>query len=352
MGHAEAFEELLVVYYVALGLIGIPANLFAAFVVLRRPCSLSKTTTIYLVALAMSDTVCLAWAAGFNLSKRLWGGSESPWIYKPWCGLALVLEYGAMLCSAWIIVAFTLERYVVLFCERARRVLARPKVALATVGAVVLLSYLVACGAYLLNEYMRCAAPLSEDFEAALGGDRCYVPNSTYFSTSAWVHTTICGGVPFFLILLFSSLIAHQLRGTMRVKIERDSAAFRLTQARARRSVGLLLTISLTAVCLGLPRFVAECIPYSVGGLDSLGYSAHPSVAAEVTVMLQWLNSGLDFCLYCLACSAFRHQCAAMLHHSGCPTLPAKVTTLKPDTHEPEAAGETPNNTLPARDLR
>ncbi|XP_030075863.1 probable G-protein coupled receptor 139 [Microcaecilia unicolor] len=328
MGELSAFEDLMKVYYTALGLIGIPANLFAAYVVLKKPCALSKTTTIYLVALAISDTTCLLWACFFNLT-RLFQPSGNLWLYKPWCDLAMVLEHGTILCSTWIIVAFTIERYVVLFCKHNKQILAQPKVAVAAIIGVLLLSYLAPVVVFLLDTNMHWIESLHREPSGDafnLWRERCFFSNSTYLSTVAWIHPFIYGGLPFFLIILFSSLIAHQLQWKMRVQADQVSHTFRVTRAKARKSVGLLLTVSFTTVCLGLPRFVVECIPYNTAEPDNV---PTPSVVADVTVMLEWLNSGLDFCLYCLACSAFRKECASLLRCRGFPLQPARVTIVK-----------------------
>uniref|UniRef100_H3BBB8 G-protein coupled receptors family 1 profile domain-containing protein n=1 Tax=Latimeria chalumnae TaxID=7897 RepID=H3BBB8_LATCH len=274
-------------------------NLFAAYVVLARQCYLSKTTTIYLVALAISDTLCLIWAGTFNLSN-LFLGPDTIWTYIPWCCLSPILDYGTVLTSVWIIVCFTLERYVVLSHERVKRMFAKPKVAIWTITGIVLTSYLV-------------SVTVSFSRQKASNGTEnwwftCSPRNSTNFTSFVWLHGFFSGGIPYALIILFSALTAHQMKIKTRICTKTDSNALKMSKIRMMRSVRLLLTVSFTAVALGLPKFIIQCTPYMAMGFHTLDYSLPINVAADLSLMLQWMNSALNFCLYCSGCTAFRKE--------------------------------------------
>uniref|UniRef100_W5MCL5 Probable G-protein coupled receptor 139 n=1 Tax=Lepisosteus oculatus TaxID=7918 RepID=W5MCL5_LEPOC len=303
----DSFVEMQKAYYIVLCTTGIPANLFAAFVILTRPCHLSKTTTIYLVALACSDTLSLVWAGTFNLSQ-LFLDADDFWGSSSGCCLAIVLEYGTVLSSVWIIVAFTVERYLVLFQERASRCFAQPRVARGAVAGLISLSYLASVMACLLSEHRRSSFPPGE---ANVTERLCSLFSNTSFVSLLWIHTFVCGLVPYLLLIAFNALIVYQLHLRSRIHPppgESAAAALCRTQLRLQRTARLLLTISLTAVALGLPRFLV----YSAG-LAGPGTAPPLAMLAEICTMLEALNSAINFCLFCLASTAFRQECTALV---------------------------------------
>ncbi|CAN0355119.1 unnamed protein product, partial [Lampetra fluviatilis] len=109
LGHPFAVVQR--IYYPCVCAIGIPANLLTTLTLARRSCGLSKVTRTYLVALSVADSLTLVWLGVVDLTL-LWLQPEPFWGAYPWCGLVTVLEYGAMFSSIWIIVAFTIERFL------------------------------------------------------------------------------------------------------------------------------------------------------------------------------------------------------------------------------------------------
>ncbi|XP_048469237.1 probable G-protein coupled receptor 139 isoform X1 [Rhincodon typus] len=313
---SQPFIELQKVYYVALCALGIPGNLFAVYIICHRACSFSKTTTIYLTALAISDTICLIWAAILNLAK-LWLGPNASWVYTPWWCLSIILEYGAILCSVWIIMAFTIERYIVISNKGLKHHTTKPKNAICAVVAAVGLSYTSAFIAFLLNKFSRRSVMVSRSVLMNYTGE-CAMFNNTYFPTAIWLHTIISGGVPYLLILVFSVLIACRLHTKTKIHPEFENTAFRITRIKIKKSLQILLVVSFTAVALGLPRFVSECLPHSLGGVNYFDYSTITNVVPDILFMLQWFNSAINFWLFSSASSAFRQECVAILTRHIC----------------------------------
>ncbi|XP_028675462.1 probable G-protein coupled receptor 139 isoform X1 [Erpetoichthys calabaricus] len=316
-------DEVKKTYYIVLCLTGIPANIFAAFVILTRPCQLSKTTTIYLVALACSDTFCLVWAGCYNLSQ-LFSDTETFWDTEPVICLSIVIEYGTVLSSVWIIVAFTVERYVFLFKKTFKRSLSHPQVAIGMVVGLVIFSYAVSTSSCLIHHFTSNYS--SSKIQSSTSTDKC----SVYSSPLLWVHFFMTGGAPYFLIIVFNVLIVYNLR--MHTKVQPPggggSAAMNRTRNHVMRSARLLLTISLTTVALGLPRFIA------------CSFEETAAVIIDLCIMLQWLNSAINFCLFCLACTAFRKECLLLFR--------ACAARLKP-SHASPAVGYTNSGNKPCQ---
>ncbi|XP_072884007.1 probable G-protein coupled receptor 139 [Hemitrygon akajei] len=331
----QPFIELQKVYYVALCVLGIPGNLFAIYIICCRACGLSRTTTIYLVALAVSDTLCLICAGILNLTK-LWLGPDSSWVYTTWWCASIVLEYGTVLLSVWIIVAFTIERYVVLFNKRLKFHIAKPKNTLWIVLGVVLLSYTLTTLAFLMNKFAKHSVAATAWVSRNYTRDwqkECALFNNTFCPTSVWLHTIISGGIPYLLILVFSILIACRLHYKTKIHSEFENATFKVTRIKTRRSAQILLAVSFAAVALGLPRFITECLPTDLGGVNYFDYSVVTNVVPDTLFMLQWFNSAINFWLFSSVSSAFRKEFMTILAFSSCREKPpVSVSTVPVNT--------------------
>ncbi|XP_043573049.1 probable G-protein coupled receptor 139 [Chiloscyllium plagiosum] len=325
---SQPFIELQKVYYVALCALGIPGNLFAVYIICHRQCSFSKTTTIYLTALAVSDTICLIWAAILNLAK-LWLGPNASWVYTPWWCMSIILEYGTILCSVWIIMAFTIERYIVISNKGLRYHITKPKNAIWAVITVVTLSYISAFLAFLLNKFARRPAMVNRSVLMNYTGE-CAMFSNTYFPTAIWLNTIISGGVPYLLILVFSVLIAYRLHTKTRIHPEFENTAFKITRIKIKKSLQILLVVSFTAVALGLPRFISECLPRSLGGVNYFDYNTIANMIPDILFMLQWFNSAINFWLFSSASSAFRQECVAIVTRQICRKQASRTVAAVP----------------------
>ncbi|XP_069752412.1 probable G-protein coupled receptor 139 [Narcine bancroftii] len=307
-------------------------NLFAIYIICCRSCSLSKTTTIYLVALAVSDTLCLIWAGVLNLTK-LWLGPNSKWVYTTWWCASIVLEYGTILLSVWIIMAFTIERYVVLFNKRLKFHVAKPKNTWWIILSVAITCYILTTIGFLINKFAKhsvaTAIWVSRNFTSDCH-KQCGLYQHHFFPTSVWLYTILSGGIPYLLILLFSILIVYRLHHETRVHSEFESAAFIFTRVKSRRSAQIMLTVSFAAIALGLPRFIAECLPSSLNGVNYFDYSMVTSLVPDILFMLQWLNSAINFWLFSSASSAFRRECVAVLIPRSCQKKPPGAVATVP----------------------
>ncbi|XP_078279588.1 putative G-protein coupled receptor 139 [Rhinoraja longicauda] len=331
----QPFLEVQRVYYIALCSLGIPGNLFAIYIICCRACGLSKTTTSYLVALAVSDTLCLVWAGILNLTK-LWLAAGSSWVYTRWWCASIVLEHGTILLSVWIITAFTIERYLVLFNKRLQVHVAKPRNTLVVLLLTAIISYGLTALAFLMNKFARHTVAATAWVSGNYSSERhreCGLASRSRSAVAIWLHTVVSGGIPYLLIMVFSSLIAYRLHKETQIHAESDNAAFRTTRIRTRRSAQILLVVSFAAVGLGLPRFISECLPTSSHGLNYFDYSVVTSVLPDVLFMLQWFNSAINFWLFCSASSAFRQQCWAILALTNCGSnRPGSVATLPINT--------------------
>ncbi|XP_078256392.1 putative G-protein coupled receptor 139 [Rhinoraja longicauda] len=328
-----AFVIIQKIYYPSLCAVGIPANLLTIYTMYSRRCGMSTIARLYLMALGAADSLCLFWGALLDLSL-VWLDPSPFWNRAPWCGLLTVLEYGSVFTSTWTVVVFTMERYLALRSTRPRRPCSQTKVTVRVILGLVLVCHLAAVPTYWIY--------ISKLQNATLPGRAQPVPvhacvyAHTFFSTAlVWFHTLVSGGLPYVLLILFNALIGRQLCAASRMFTEEQLRAFHgvTTRGLARKSILVLLTVSLAFVLLTLPRFATYCIlrtAYNLPEHDRDDYGQPINVLADLAIMLQWLNSAVNFLLYCVVSRPFRREFLRVLTCRTRPTgAPASNTALK-----------------------
>uniref|UniRef100_A0A8C4X6W3 G-protein coupled receptors family 1 profile domain-containing protein n=1 Tax=Erpetoichthys calabaricus TaxID=27687 RepID=A0A8C4X6W3_ERPCA len=270
-------------------------NLFTFYMLRFRKCGMSETANIYLSALAIMDCCCLLWVTLLDLSWTFLQGHPF-WHMYPWCGLHTFLEFGAITSSIWIVVTFTLERYLVLRDPTARKHFSHARFSRRVLLLVILVSHVVSIPAYWINVVIMC------------------IYNETTFSTVVvWINTFLSGGIPFTLIIVFNSLIARQLTKASKLFTKEQQRTMKgiINRGLVRRTILLLFTVSFTFVFLCLPHFITYCIlrtTYNYQDFNRDDYSQPINVAGDLAVMLQNLNYTANFLLYCVVSKQFRRE--------------------------------------------
>ncbi|XP_078068479.1 putative G-protein coupled receptor 139 [Mustelus asterias] len=307
--YGNTFVIIQKIYYPSLCAIGIPANLLTVYTIRYRKCGMSKVARLYLLSLAIADSMCLFWGGLIDLSLG-WLDPNPFWNSSPWCGLITVLEYGSVFSSIWIVIVFTFERYLVLRSTQVRQHCSQTKVTIRIILSVILVSHLIALPAYWINS--------SEFRNSTVDNETLLVPicdyNDSFYSTAVvWFHTFVSGGIPYILLIFFNCLIAQQLYAASRLFTQEQLKSINgvTTRKLMKKSILILFTISFAFVLLSLPRFVTYCIlrtAYNTPEHDRNDYHQLINLFADIGIMLQWLNSAINFLLYCAVSEQFRTE--------------------------------------------
>ncbi|XP_030626204.1 probable G-protein coupled receptor 139 [Chanos chanos] len=309
MDGANIFVSIQKVYYPLLCAMGIPANLFTFYMLCFRKFGMSEAAVIYLSFLAIVDTLYVVWVILLDLSLTFLT-LQPFWHSHPWCGIMGFLQYGSLYSSSWIVVVFTIERYLVLSITSAKQRFTRARVTLLICTTVVLLSHLVSVPMSQIN----IVTPINFTVDGQnLTLPRCRYREAVYSTALVWVTTFLSGGIPIILVIIFNGLIAYHLSISNRLFTKEERRAIRgfNTQGVIRRTILLLCTVSMVFVVLSLPRFVTYCIlrtKYNHRDFDRNDYSIPINVIADVANMLQNLNSTTNFLLYCMVSRRFRQE--------------------------------------------
>ncbi|XP_018599059.1 probable G-protein coupled receptor 139 [Scleropages formosus] len=315
MDGTNVFTTIQKVYYPLLCTLGIPANLFTFYVICFRKCGMSEAAIVYLSFLAIMDTFYLVWVILLDLTLTFL--QEQPfWHSHPWCALLGFLQYGSLYSSSWIVVVFTIERYMALSVTAAKQHFSQVQPTVLTCVAIVLISHLVSVPMCWINEVTMDNVTFAGRENATVS--RCHYRDATYSTVVVWVSAFLSGGIPIVLVVIFNSLIASHLTraGQLFTKEERHIMRGMTSRSTMRKTVLLLGTVSVTFVVLSLPRFVTYCIlrtAYNHKDFDRNDYKLPINVASDLANMLQNLNSTTNFLLYCVVSRRFRQEAVQMM---------------------------------------
>lgn len=270
---------------------------------------MSDTAIIYLSCLAIVDTFYIVWVILIDLTLTFWL-PQPFWHSEPWCGLLGFLQYGSLYSSSWIVVVFTIERYLVLRSTKAKQHFSQAGVTKLTCVAIVLVSHVVSIPLGWIN--------IVTSVNLTMDGNnvtlpRCHYRNETYSTAIVWITTFFSGGVPISLVILFNYLMGFHLcrARNLFTKEERRAMHGKCVRGMLKRTVLLLGTVSVAFVVLSLPRFVTYCIlrtKYNYEKFNRNDYSLPINVAGDLANMLQNLNSTTNFLLYCMVSGRFRKE--------------------------------------------
>ncbi|VVC93781.1 unnamed protein product [Leptidea sinapis] len=249
----------LYLYYTpALILLGSVGNLLSVYVFYNSKLRLQSTSQ-YLSALAISDTIFLLqlippWLSAMQITALF---------YKVgFCQIFVYLSYVTCCSSAWLVVAFTVERFVAVLYPLRRN-------AWCTVRRARHVIIGLSLAALVMNlPVLRFTVPFQNDCNL----DRSYLEQAASFNV---VDTIVSFTVPLSLIVLLNVWIItgvcrlestrHQLMKVQRLALGDRSRASRLVGCprSQQRVTRMLLIVSSVFVFLNLPAYALRILAYT-----------------------------------------------------------------------------------------
>ncbi|XP_034839526.1 allatostatin-A receptor [Maniola hyperantus] len=282
----EVVSTLYVYYTPLLVLLGCVGNLLSVFVFRSSKLRLQSTSQ-YLTALALSDTVFLLQLLVPWLSATRVSGLFH---YVGFCQFFVYLSYVTSCASAWLVVAFTLERFVaVLYPLRCN--------SMCTVKRARLVVLFLTFTSLALNvPVLRFAAPRDGDCDI----DREYLVQAERFNLA---DTVVSFTLPLALIIVLNACIMSGVCSVERARAATSGlAACPRSQQRVTR---MLLFVSSVFVVLNLPAYTIRVLAYAYGrNADEIG--GRWTALQQISVMFFHTNFGINFYLYCLSGQNFR----------------------------------------------
>ncbi|XP_067880375.1 probable G-protein coupled receptor 139 [Heterodontus francisci] len=284
-------------------------NLLAIVILSRGKCGLSTCTSRYLVAMATADllsivTQVILFRICYNYLLSI----------PPVCSVDIVLLRAATDFSVWFTVTFTLDRVVVICCQKLKTKYCTKR----TAAVVVASTCIVLC---LKNVPFYFAYEAVEIIDNAVWF--CY-PIPTYYTQPGWVgfdwfDTVLTPFLPFTYIVLLNILtvrhilVASRVRKGLRGQSKGENRSDPEMQSR-KKSVILLFTISGSFILLWLV-YVIEFLYYNMTGTNPRDYNNSEYIFKHVGWMLRNLSCCTNTFIYGATQSKFREQVTSMLKY-------------------------------------
>ena len=311
---------------------GTVGNLMS-FVVLRCRAMVKVSSYHYLASLALADTVVL-----FIGLLRLWLGEltgtdfhdSSDWV----CKLTVSFGYTASDLSVWLIIAVTVERYIVVCFPFKASSMINTSRAKKVIGFLVLLMFSINLHFLWTVEIVQRPVDGKNVSNCEAAPHHEHLVNEIW----PWVDAFIYSFMPFIVIIVLNILIirevikarAHRQRmqNTPEHHYHQQMPRRRFNAhgvqnrnggvASCRRASGpgegskltvMLLTVSFTFLLTTLPMNISLIV---TAFWNQQKHDVHPTaqfkLAKTVAELLMYVNHSVNFCLYCATGQKFRQQ--------------------------------------------
>ena len=304
--------------------VGVLGNLISLRVFFSR--NLRKlSATVYLVAISISDLmvlliyVLLDWLRKglphFPTAHNLGWIINTPGI----CETFLYFSYLFRFVSVWLIVVFTVERYIAACRPLHRRVICTKSFGRRAITGVTLLGGLISLykpiisGVHTTSDPSLQATFNNNDVAEAdvLGYSRNVCSYNPEYETANFIMEVAYGlsitAVPFVVIAFFNALILKSLM-LRESRIKQGKICLKRSSMRWEFTV-MLLVVSTTFICLNLPYFVYWCqrnlLSTSRTQADDIK-NVNTRDQFYVTLTIYYMNYCINFFLYCLTGTYYR----------------------------------------------
>ncbi|XP_059507750.1 probable G-protein coupled receptor 139 [Stegostoma tigrinum] len=278
-------------------------NLMAIAILSCNTCGLSKCVNHYLVAMATADLlvvitdVILRWFIIYFPVSFL--------DITAVCSLADVLMTGTTVCSVWLTVAFTCDRFVAICWKKLRNKYCTEKTAHVIIGTVSVLGCLES-----IPWFFKYRAKYTFNNLEWFCDTKPEYYTSDIWTAYVLLHRILTPLVPFLLIVLLNILtvryifMANKARRRLWMETEREGPGDPEMERR-RKSIILLFAISGSFILLWMTNvtcFIHQRIAFVYG-------SSPPSpTIGTIGYLLQLLSTCTNTCIYTVTQSQFREQ--------------------------------------------
>ncbi|KAK6186501.1 hypothetical protein SNE40_008530 [Patella caerulea] len=298
-------------------ILGTFGNLFS-FIILRRRPMLKVSTYFYLASLAIADSLVL-----YIGLLRIWinelTGIDAMDLTNWLCKLTCVFGYFSSDFSVWLIIAVTVERFIVVcfpfkangMCNvsRARKVIVLLIVIMFSINLHFLFTVELVTTPVDGKNIVNCeaAAPFPVLVDQAW----------------PWVDAIIYSFVPFVTITVLNILIIRQVLKAhgSRERLQ-NFGDRRVLETRRQMSevtsklTAMLLTVSFTFLLTTLPMNITLIVTYFWNKEDrELENTAKFHLVKTITELLMYVNHSMNFFLYCATGRKFRQQVLKLVCH-------------------------------------
>lgn len=264
------------------------------------------------MAISVADSLVLIFIVVIELSLK-YHQREPFWSYEPWCNLRDIFTYGAYNASTWLVVVFTVERFIAIHTRALKTKVCTQRCAAWTVTSVFVCSHLFAVPYYFSN-----ASVLNNNQTKCIYNHKA---PPCFIHTLVWLQTLQSYIIPFLIILTLNGLTLRLISLSNRVHAAGHLTSgvkgkiLPLLRSRRRKSVVLLVTISMSFVLLSVTRATTQILLRTTHmyKMDRNDYSVGMNTAADIGTMLCLSNAAANMYLYVCTQGKFRQELFAFV---------------------------------------
>ena len=286
-----------------------------SFVILRRKAMLKFSTYYYLAVLAVADTLVLL--VGL---LRLWIGELTGFDVKDrvdwYCKLTNVLGYTVSDFSVWLIIAVTVERFIVVCYPLKASSMCNIKRARKVILGLFVLMFLM--NSHFFKTVGITLHPVGNDLPPVSkcdgDADHLFLIDHVW----PWVDVCIYSFLPFIVIIILNGLIIRQVVHARRHRTAMQSWTT-YEQRRPSHEGSTRLTLMLLTISFA---FLLTTLPMNICNIATAFWNRNPidmhqitkyKLARTLTELLMYVNHSMNFYLYCAMGQKFRHQLVWMM---------------------------------------
>ncbi|XP_059832406.1 probable G-protein coupled receptor 139 [Hypanus sabinus] len=292
------------VFYKALLILGIPANVVTLLTLQLRDCGISKNTTIYLVSMATSDLLVLIFYVG--MSRILVPHFPQFFRYYPMaCRFDLIMMFAVVDCSVWLTVSFTFDRFVAICFQGFKQRYCTTKTAAFIVSTVYLLTYARNF------QYYFTVVPYFVYGGQEIGCKK----NPAIYSDPGWkafywLQTILTPFAPYVTIVCFNVLTIRHILVASRVRqsFHSDGASRDSEMQNRQRAMVFLFGASASFILLWMSTVGLFLFSRITNRYSFRNYNDPFAVINEMSRMLRILNCSSSTCMYALSQYKFREE--------------------------------------------
>ncbi|CAH1781213.1 unnamed protein product [Owenia fusiformis] len=300
--------------------VGIVGNVMVVVVLLQKTMR-SSTSSMYLIALAFVDTTVLLtglvreWIKyGISLYREHFGyRTMTPTDIRDYtdagCKFHMFILYTTIHISAWLLVCLTVERVIAVFIPHKVKLICTHKVTLAAIG----ITFLVCIA---LNSHFFVTVKLNTNEYSNVSW--CDVDGNKNSTNVKWheiydiIDAVVASYAPFVIMLSANVLIIGRLR-FIKYKSDKMASNTSLDDSKLNTMTTILLTINFVFFVTTCPIVVLTNYYHIWFDLNTWEDYTDNELAFAICHMLFYLNSALNFLLYCISGPRFRREFMALI---------------------------------------
>ena len=306
-------KNLLLYVSPVLVILGTFGNIFS-FIILRRKAMTRQSTYLYLAMLSITDTLVL-YVGLFRTWLGELMGTDIRDENDPLCKLTVMFLYSTSDYSVWLIIAVTVERYIVVCAPLHASSLCNNSRARRVIIAIFILIFGVNLHFLWTLQINQIDNPMEVNQTLARCEPKVRFENLV---NNAWplVDATIYSFLPFVVILVLNALIirkvlrAREKRARMQSIPQTEQEVIRNSKLEAGTKVTvMLLTVSFTFLLTTLPTAVMLIVLRFLDTSNTpINVTLRYKVCQTITTLLMYVNHSINFFLYCATGQKFRAQ--------------------------------------------